>query len=146
MSSAKIKKVDELINMEASMQIKINNAFKDMDKRAQMLICLRIYPNNKGFKYILCALDEINKKTHINKIIDAVSKHYAVTPSSVNQAIKREIDASYYLQPQVYKEIFEKKPNNLKFLTTLYYLTRDFYICQGGVRSRNYLDKLTGKL
>ena len=146
MSNAKIKKVDELINMEASMQIKINNAFKDMDKRAQILICLRIYPNNKGFKYILCALDEINKKTHINKIIDAVAKHYAVTPSSVNQAIKREIDASYYLQPQVYKEIFEKKPNNLKFLTTLYYLTRDFYICQGGVRSRNYLDKLTRKL
>lgn len=146
MSNAKIKKVDELINMEASMQIKINNAFKDMDKRAQILLCLRIYPNNKGFKYILCALDEINKKTHINKIIDAVAKHYAVTPSSVNQAIKREIDASYYLQPQVYKEIFEKKPNNLKFLTTLYYLTSDYYICQGGVRSRNYLDKLTRKL
>ena len=146
MSNVKIKKVDDLINKEASMQIKISNAFKAMDKRVQLLICLRIYPNNKGFKYILSALDEINKKTPINKIIDAVAKYYAVSPSSVNQAIKREIDASYYILPQVYKEIFNKKPNNLKFLTTLYYLTYNSDICQGGVRTRNNLDKLLGKL
>lgn len=146
MSNVKIKKVDDLINKEASMQIKISNAFKAMDKRVQLLICLRIYPNNKGFKYILSALDEINKKTPINKIIDAVAKYYAVSPSSVNQAIKREIDASYYILPQVYKEIFNKKPNNLKFLTTLYYLTYSSNICQGGVHLCNNLDKLLGKL
>jgi hypothetical protein len=107
---------------------------------------LRIYPNNKGFKYILSALDEINKKTPINKIIDEVAKYYSASSSSVNQAIKREIDASYYILPQVYKEIFNKKPNNLKFLMTLYYLTYNSDICQGGVRTRNYLDKLLGKL